>query len=81
MRARTHIRPLALVTLVWFGFWLAGLPLYCRQYSTAAMIAFCVARVPVVAWLGIKVIGRRRAGTPRVRGLAGVLFQRATGDL
>ena len=65
MRARSHTRLLVLATLVWFGFWLAGLPNYYRQYSTAVMIAFCVALVPAVAWLGVMVIGRRRAETRR----------------
>lgn len=65
MRPRSHLRLLALATLVWLGFWLAGLPHYYQQYSTATMAAFCIALLPAVGWLGAKVIGRRRAATRR----------------
>lgn len=65
MCAQSHLRLLVLATLVWLGFWLAGLPHYYQQYPKAVMIAFCVALVPVVVWLGAKVIGRRPAETRR----------------
>lgn len=39
MRAKHHFRLLALATLVWAGFLLAGLPDYYQQYSTGFMVA------------------------------------------
>ena len=40
MNKRHHIRLLALATLVWAGFLLAGLPEYYKQYSSGFMVAF-----------------------------------------
>ena len=37
MRLRTHIKILAQAVLIWFGFWLLGLPDYFQQYSPAAV--------------------------------------------
>lgn len=37
MQLRTHVKILAQAVLVWFGFWLLGLPDYYQQYSAAAM--------------------------------------------
>jgi hypothetical protein len=50
MRARAHLRLLALALAVWAAFFAAGLPDYYRQYPLSAMLAFCAAvTVGVVA--------------------------------
>jgi hypothetical protein len=54
MKRRHHFRLLALATLVWAGFLLAGLPEYYRQYSTEFMVAF-----DLVVLLPISVVFRR----------------------
>jgi hypothetical protein len=35
-----HLRMFMLATLAWAGFWVAGLPSYYQQYSTAFMVWF-----------------------------------------
>jgi hypothetical protein len=65
MRLQSHLRLLTLATLAWLAFWLAGLPHYYQQYSSAAMIAFCIALLPAVVWLGLRVIGHRRTENRR----------------
>ena len=42
MHASTHAKTLVQMVLVWFGFWLLGLPDYYQQYSTAAVGAAAV---------------------------------------
>ena len=42
MHARTHAKTLIQMVLVWFGFWLLGLPDYYQQYATAAVGAAAV---------------------------------------
>ena len=50
MRIRDHIGIFLIVTLVWAGFWLLGLPSYYQQYSTTAMIWFdSLVLVPIAA--------------------------------
>lgn len=45
-----HIRILLLATVVWTGFWVAGLPSYYQQYSNLQMIWFCsLVLIPVAA--------------------------------
>lgn len=41
-RGRRHIRLLIQAILVWFAFWLAGMPDYYQQYATVTMAVACV---------------------------------------
>ena len=61
MRTSGHLRLVALAVLVWAAFWVGGLPQYYQQYSFAALLIFSVLLVPLVAFAGLKVIGRVRA--------------------
>ena len=40
MTKRGHIRIFLIATLVWAGFWVAGLPSYYQQYSNLLMVGF-----------------------------------------
>ena len=40
MTIRGHIGVLLIATVVWAGFWIAGLPSYYQQYSNLLMIWF-----------------------------------------
>ncbi|OQX08616.1 MAG: hypothetical protein BWK76_23365 [Desulfobulbaceae bacterium A2] len=65
MRAAAHLRLACLGALVWVAFWVGGLPDYYQQYSFAAMLAFSIALVPVIAliaWATIRrtTLSRRR---------------------
>ena len=40
MSIRGHVRVFLIATVVWIGFWVAGLPSYYQQYSNLAMILF-----------------------------------------
>ena len=40
MTKRGHIRIFLIATVVWVGFWVAGLPSYYQQYSNALMVWF-----------------------------------------
>jgi hypothetical protein len=40
MAFRGHIRVFVIATIVWAGFWIAGLPSYYQQYSKLEMICF-----------------------------------------
>lgn len=66
MSLRGHLKLLAAATLVWLGFWIAGLPDYYRQYSTRSLVVFEVLLLgPVAAagWLALR--DRRRATRTR----------------
>ena len=49
-----------LAAAVWIAFWVAGLPDYYQQYSFSTMAAFSIALVPVIVFVGIKVISGAR---------------------
>jgi hypothetical protein len=49
MNIQNHIRILLIATLVWAGFWMAGLPDYYQQYSHGFMAIF-LALVLVPIW-------------------------------
>ncbi|MGD8504426.1 MAG: hypothetical protein PVF76_03085 [Syntrophobacterales bacterium] len=40
MTKRGHIRIFLIATVVWVGFWVAGLPFYYQQYSNVLMVWF-----------------------------------------
>ena len=40
VRKRAHLQIFVLATFAWVGFWVAGLPSYYQQYSTAFMLWF-----------------------------------------
>jgi hypothetical protein len=50
MTIRDHIGVFLIATLVWAGFWLAGLPSYYQQYSDVQMIWFLsLVLIPIAA--------------------------------
>jgi len=40
MKTKSHLKLLAIVTIAWILFWIAGLPDYYQQYSAILMIGF-----------------------------------------
>jgi hypothetical protein len=64
MRRNAHIRLFVIATLVWAGFWAAGLPAYYQQYSTSAMLRF--EAILFVALTGLAYIILKRV-SPRRR--------------
>ncbi len=47
---RAHIQIFLIATVVWAGFWIAGLPSYYQQYSTLLMIGFdSLLLIPIAA--------------------------------
>lgn len=68
MRVRSHLRLLGLAVAVWAAFWVAGLPDYYRQYPFVAMLAFCVALVPLIVLAARRMIGRARPERRRALG-------------
>ena len=58
MHLRRHFRLLAIVTVVWALFWLAGLPDYYRQYSTKSMIVFVILILPPL-WFVVYLSAKR----------------------
>ncbi len=73
MGARVHLRLLAIATLVWLGFFVAGLPGYYAQYSTRALAVFEVALLLPVSAAGYLALRRRRR-TPRIRRALALAF-------
>ena len=50
MTVRRHLQILLIATIVWAGFWLAGLPSYYQQYSNLQMIWFdSLVLIPIAA--------------------------------
>ena len=50
MSSRGHLGIFLIATLVWAGFWLAGLPSYYQQYSTVFMVFFdTLVLIPIAA--------------------------------
>lgn len=50
MTIRDHIQIFLIATVVWTGFWIAGLPSYYQQYSSFLMICFdLLVLVPIAA--------------------------------
>ena len=60
MPNRGHLAILLIATLVWAGFWLAGLPSYYQQYSKRAMIWFDSLVLLPIAAAGYLVLKRVR---------------------
>jgi len=60
MTLRKHLQRLAVVTIAWLLFWIAGLPDYYQQYSTKAMIVFDIAVLPPLWYIGYRSIRRSR---------------------
>ena len=63
MKLTSHLKLLFFVTLVWFAFWLAGLPEYYRQYSTGSMILFVTIVFFPIYGVGYYLIKHRRRGS------------------
>jgi hypothetical protein len=55
-----HLTLLAQGMVVWFLFWLAGLPDYYQQYSTVAIAIGCILLSIAIALVGIAVLQRSR---------------------
>jgi len=63
MRARGHIKIFLTASLVWVGFWIAGLPSYYQQYSPTFMIWFdALLFLPIgaVVWVVLRRVRARR---------------------
>lgn len=57
MTIRSHIGIFLIATVVWAGFWLAGLPSYYQQYSNVLMIWFdslVLIPIAVIAYLVLR---------------------------
>jgi surface polysaccharide O-acyltransferase-like enzyme len=63
MKFKKHLRLLLYVTLIWFLFWVAGLPGYYRQYSTQAMILFDIIIFFPIYGVGYYLINRKKYGS------------------
>jgi hypothetical protein len=73
MSVRGHLKLLATATLVWLGFWVAGLPDYYRQYSTRSLVLFEVLLLVPVGLAGLVALrGRRRV--PRMARAVAISF-------
>jgi Na+/proline symporter len=70
MPLRRHAQMLAVVSAAWLLFWVAGLPDYYRQYSTAFMIVFDAAVLPPIWFVVYSRVRKAGAG----RGLAASLW-------
>jgi hypothetical protein len=62
MRLKRHLRLLLIVTAAWILFWIAGLPDYYRQYSTATMIVFDFVILPPIVYFVYASIRKARPG-------------------
>jgi hypothetical protein len=62
MTTRGHLKLLVTATVVWLGFWVAGLPDYYQQYSARTLLVFeALLLVPVWAAGFLALRSRRRA--------------------
>ena len=66
MKLQTHAQMLVIVTVAWLLFWLAGLPDYYQQYSTAFMVVFDLLILPPILFF----VYRRAAKAGPGRALA-----------
>jgi hypothetical protein len=64
MSVRGHLRLMIQAVIVWFAFWLFGLPAYYQQYSTAAL---AVASTVLSALIVLAAVAVLRRGTPQAR--------------
>jgi hypothetical protein len=62
VKRRHHFRLLALATLVWVGFLIAGLPEYYQQYSATFMLVFDLAVLVPITFVIRRVLGRVPSG-------------------
>ncbi len=60
MSIRGHIGFLLIATVVWAGFWIAGLPFYYQQYSNLQMISFDSAVLIPIAVIAYFFLNRLR---------------------
>lgn len=70
MNAGRHLQLLVAATVVWLGFWLAGLPDYYQQYSTRSLVVFEVLLLAPTWAAGYLSLRRRRAGSRTSRAVA-----------
>jgi hypothetical protein len=70
MTTRSHVRLLVAATVVWLGFWVAGLPDYYQQYSTRSLVLFEVLLLPPVWAAGFMALRVRRRLSRMKRALA-----------
>ncbi|NJD91634.1 MAG: hypothetical protein FIA91_08990 [Geobacter sp.] len=61
-----HLRIFMQATLVWGGFWIAGLPYYYRQYPAALMVWLETALLSLLIWL-VHYILKQTPGKYRIR--------------
>ena len=60
MNPSRHIQTLLLMILIWFAFWLLGLPDYYQQYSTAAVAFSAVLLSTLISLACLAVLVRTR---------------------
>ena len=60
MQASTHAKTLIQMVLVWFGFWLLGLPDYYQQYSAAAVGFAAVLLSVLISLICLAILVRTR---------------------
>lgn len=65
MRMKTHLMLLGQAILIWFGFWLAGLPDYYQQYSQVALGIGSVLLSALISLLCLWVLARVTAARRR----------------
>jgi hypothetical protein len=60
MHASKHVKTLIQMVLIWFGFWVLGLPDYYQQYSTAAIGVAAVMLSVVISLVCLAILVRTR---------------------
>lgn len=60
MHATRHAKTLIQMILVWFGFWVLGLPDYYQQYPTAAVAAAAVLLSVLISLVCLAILVRTR---------------------
>lgn len=73
MTTRGHLKLLVTATVVWLGFWVAGLPDYYQQYSTRTLLVF-EALLLVPAWAAGFVTLRRSRTSSRMKRACAISF-------
>jgi hypothetical protein len=60
MHASNHVKTLIQMVLIWFGFWVLGLPDYYQQYSTAAIAVAAVLLSVIISLVCLAILVRTR---------------------
>jgi hypothetical protein len=60
MKAKNHINLLVQSVVIWFGFWLLGLPNYYQQYSTRSLGIACTVLSVLISLAALSILLRSR---------------------